>query len=212
MSLFCLYLTISLPIEQYIHPSGFSYPAPLPPKVSGLGDWGWAKWPGRLHMASFSSRCRGFLRSVPCVCMRVCPCVCVCVWWCELISPQIRRPVDSLSRSLYQKYAIFLRIINARCMQHDQRAQFPLPLIYPLHACIATSHTRPSPGAKYQPLDLEPKKIKKTMMCAERANRTTRTLAISQGVSVLVGAEARKSSRLARRPHHPLQLSGLGGT
>lgn len=29
-------------------------------------------------------------------------------------------PARGFSLSLYQKYAIFLRIINARCMQHDQ--------------------------------------------------------------------------------------------
>lgn len=139
MSLFCLYLTISLPIEQYSHPSGFSYPAPLPPKVSGLGLG--HQWPGRLHMASFSSWCCGFLRSVPCVCVCVSVCVCGGASLFHLENP----PARGFTHSLGTKYAIFLRIINARCMQHDQRAQFPLPLIYPLHACIATSHTRPFP-------------------------------------------------------------------
>lgn len=73
MSLFVCIFNHSSPDRAEFPPSGFSYPCSLP-IVSGL--MGLGRWPGRLHMASFSSSCRWLPQVRP---MFLCVCVCVCV-------------------------------------------------------------------------------------------------------------------------------------
>lgn len=77
-------------------------------------------------------------------------------------------------------------------MQHDQRAQFPLPLIYPLHACNLIR-------ALPLELDTNPQisEPEKKHDGEEWEHRTTRTLIITSPESPQ--GPGRKSSRLARR-------------
>ena len=113
---------------------------------------------------------------------------------CKLISPRIRRPVDSLSvRDIPSDHRA--------AMQHNQR-NFLCLLSIPCNACMQPGTRRSSPEATVPTPDLEPGNDDVNKRPVARHGRSS-----SRRVSI--GFDEEKLE-IGQAPHHPLQLSSFG--
>lgn len=91
------------------------------------------------------------------MCMRVCVCVRVCVVVRAYFTLKIRRPVDSLTHSVLSMQSSFGSSMLAACNMTNERNflyHLSIPCMHALQPLIRAL----SPGARCQPLDLEPRK------------------------------------------------------